>query len=344
MYNHIRIQGCLLHHENIEEKYKQSEGWEKDMYEFATWLTSYQDTPFAFQSSGSTGKPKTVLFTKEDVLHSALRTNHYFNINAESHLLLSLPCKYVAGRMMIARAWVAGANLIFTNPTLCPEIPHLASGYDFAAFTPSQLQSLIFNKYEESILNIRQIILGGEPVSNQLYQDMSHFPNKIFLTYGMTETLSHVAIRQLRPERWLQFKSIHPDITFEQNTQQCLIIRDGLNRIETHDIVELTDKHHFQWIGRSDHIINSGGIKIHPEQLEECIISKNLLAENSFYISSKTDMLFGEVPILLSIVPIENTRMEEINNLFDAHQRIKGVIIQPAFRYTENGKLIRERF
>ncbi|MBE2246326.1 MAG: AMP-binding protein [Candidatus Competibacteraceae bacterium] len=343
MHKIIRIKGKIYQYETLAEMSNHAYGWEKDLYYFAAWLTMPQSHPIMFQTSGSTGTPKEIYFKKEEILHAANRTNNYFKINKNANLLLALPCQYVAGRMMVARAWASSANLIPIAPTLCPEIPQHPT-LEFAAFTPAQFQSLLDCNFNNQLHKISKIILGGGPVHTKLKQSISNFQNQIYATYGMTETLTHVAVQKLCPEKWDSFHSIHPEIRFSINDAGCLIINEKNHCIVTNDMIKLITPSSFEWLGRADNVINSGGIKIHPEQMEYAIVQAGLLAENTFYISSKSNEKFGEKIVLVSTQYVNSFTLNQINNLFNHHKKIHESVQISELQTTRSGKIIRDKF
>lgn len=226
------------------------------------WLS---DLPYVIaHTSGSTGEPKEIRLLKEDMQASAEATNRYFGINSSSHLFLPLSASYIAGKMMIVRTITAGCRLTAVHPT-----NHLLDNdygdIDLMAVVPSQCESLMANEYAHK--HLRNMIVGGAPISAPLEKELLKMPWKTFATYGMTETCSHVALRPVGSDVY----SALPEITFGVDYRGCLTIKStrfSFNMLATNDIVELLSPEEFRWCGRYDNIINSGGIKLYPEQLE----------------------------------------------------------------------------
>ena len=176
-----------------------NETWKKSGLEFAIQLIDPSDAPVKFHTSGTTGEPKEISFSKRQILYSAKNTCDYFGIIADSKLFLCLPTDFVAGRMMMARAFVSGAELIWIEPSLNP-LKNIV-GINLATFTPAQAATIIADKETRNTFEkINTVIIGGGEISNTLEKDLGNFKNQIFATYGMTETLTHVAVRKINEQ------------------------------------------------------------------------------------------------------------------------------------------------
>lgn len=245
------------------------EGWEKEIAEFlVSWFNS--EPEIVCSTSGSTGDPKPINHTKQHVVASAKDTNAFFSINSNSTLLLSLPAKFIAGKLMLVRAITAGADIIATPPNL-DEAP--TSQIDFAAFTPHQLGLLIEKHGAEILENYKTILLGGAPIPSSLLSEIPSTPT-IFEGFGMTETLTHIAVRRISGTHSENQFTALDSITLNVDSSSRLIIdapSRGVHNLLTDDIVQLDSPQVFSWNGRYSNIINSGGIKIHPESLERRI-------------------------------------------------------------------------
>lgn len=345
--NHtLRINGEVLNHSELLLKEKNATNdWEREIYHFAAWLTGKDDARMPFKTSGSTGAPKIIEFTKKEVLESAMRTIKFFNLHANQRFLLCLPAAFVAGRMMIARAWACGADLYMVAPStqplsaIAPEVK-----IHFAAFTPPQLEKSLFTNKQSILSNIDTIIIGGGIVNNELNEKLLGLTNNIYQTYGMTETLTHVAVKKLNAPADIFYHSISEDIWFSTSPDESLIVHVNNLEIKTTDRVKLINSHTFEWLGRNDFVINSGGLKIQPEQLEATIIQNGLLKENRFYITAIKDHEWGERPCLITLDLISEEQLQRINQHLEKHHQIKNTIQISAFDYTPTGKLIRKKF
>jgi o-succinylbenzoate---CoA ligase len=320
------------------------------LWAFTRTLLAIEDDPIIFQTSGTTGKPTDISFTKAQVFKSAEISSSFFNLNKESAGLLALPVRYVAGRMMIARSIVSGMNLITCAPSLNPLLSlNLRSRIDFAAFTPAQVWEITSRKDSAAIFSeIGTVIIGGGEISKLLEEKLMGLQNRIFHTYGMTETLTHVAARQIAPILQEDFHSINSEIAFSADEHECLCIHIPYltdHPLVTKDVVSLNSNRSFQWIGRIDNIINSGGIKIYPEVMEEKIRSNPDLQESSYYVTSRRDDVFGQRPVLVVEKEISDPDLvlQNLNRYLGRHEQIVEIIFGRLQR-TPTGKLIRQKF
>ncbi len=294
------------------------------------------------QTSGSTGSPKTITFPKEALIKSARRTVDFFNLYEETTALLALSPRFVAGKMMWIRALQHGWHLDITEPSsrLNPE-----KNYDFSAWVPMQAENSL-----ETIDKIKTLIIGGAAVSRKLQRKLLNAPTDIFLTYGMTETLTHIAVMPLS-RRAENYKDCMPDwftvlpgVFVETDEEQCLVIySDDLpfSPLHTNDIVKCRDNRHFQWIGRKDNVINSGGVKLFPEMIEKKLAP---LLDIPFIVTSLPDAYLGEKVVL--VLEGKPQKLEE--NLFEkaglhAYEKPKAVFFMEAFPRTSSGKIQRRK-
>ncbi len=294
-------------------------------------------------TSGSTGKPKTITFPKEKLIKSARRTIDIFKLYEGTKTLLNLPSSFVAGKMMWIRALTGHWDLHLLDPS--EKIPANLS-YDFGAMVPLQIQ-----KNPGITDNFTKLIIGGAPIADELFHDLSHRKNAIFQTYGMTETLTHVALMPLTAQAAAIIKKSHPSdkvfhaldgVSFSVDERQCLIVKDSRTdlKVTTNDIVELLDNQSFKWIGRYDHVINSGGIKFFPEQVEKKL---SPYLSTQFIITAVPDKKWGDKTILV----IEGTPYELPSEIFDKaglkfYEKPKRIIFLPEFPRTASGKIKRE--
>lgn len=291
----------------------------------------------AQQTSGSTGKPKIINIEKVKMKSSAKMTGDFLELTKMLNALLCISPKYIGGKMMIVRALEYNLNLIIA-PTSSNPVLELNEKIDFAAMVPLQLQTIL-NETPEKLDLIHTIIVGGAPVTNELQQSLSRVKTKIYSTFGMTETVSHIALKSLRPSSTL-FKAIG-STTFSTSEDNRLIIHAPelkIKALETNDIVKLTDNNSFEWVGRADFVINSGGIKINPEILEEIFTP---FIQTEFIIAGIPDNKLGEKVILIS---------EETVDLNQLYEKVKGQIDKYVFPkknrvaklvYTKNNKIDR---
>ncbi len=315
--------------------------WEKNIYQFIGELINEKDYILA-NSSGTTGKAKQIKLFKRELVNSAIRTKKYFNLTSSDRALLCLPVSYIAGKMMIVRAFVIGFNLKYTEPSANP-FENIKEVVDFSALTPHQLTSSIKN---ESLKKIRKIIVGGAPVSEALLQEIQRVECDIYETYGMTETCSHIAIKPLNGKNKSDFFDILPGFHVSVDNRQCLIVEaeDG-TRLITNDIIQLESKR-FKWLGRFDNVINSGGIKLFPEQIEKKLATA---LKQDLIIASEEHNDLGEQVILLlkkKNKTISKHDISELRNIMDgilsSYERPKKLYLLPEFIETSSGKIKRK--
>ncbi|MDG1573068.1 AMP-binding protein [Robiginitalea sp. M366] len=269
---------------------KEGEPFEKEIGDFLLdWIS---DSPHIVQqTSGSTGPPKPILLEKEKMVASARATGAYFGLGAGTRALLCLPASTIAGKMMWVRAMVLGWSLYYVKPSLNP-LKELGKPIDFTALTPAQVRSSL-----KSLPKVGRLIIGGAPVSRALLRTLKNFSAEIYETYGMTETITHVAVKPISGPRAISpdgpFQAL-PDIRFEQDARGCLVVYApylGEEPVVTNDQVELLSETTFRWLGRADRVVNSGGIKLFPETLETKLSE---FMDHRFFLAGEKDPQLGE--------------------------------------------------
>ena len=250
-------------------------------------------------TSGSTGVPKCIRVEKQRMLNSARITCDFLGLTAGDTALLCMPLDYIAGKMVVVRSIERHLQLTSVEPSGHP-LENVTTPLDFAAMVPMQVyNSLKVPEECEKLCAIRHLIIGGGPINDDLQQQLSGFPNNVWSTYGMTETLSHIALRRLNGKEASLWYTPFNSVAVSLNTKGCLMIdaplvHEGL--LETHDRAEIRDGK-FRIIGRLDNVINSGGIKIQAEEVEEALQPHLNIP---YLISKCRDEKFGEVVVLLT--------------------------------------------
>lgn len=269
--------------------------YQKDVGDFLLdWL---DDESFILvNTSGSTGIPKTIKVHKEHMVNSAKATGKFFKTPAGSTALLCLSAGYIAGKMMLVRAMVLGWKLDVVAPKSNP-LDDVLKQYDFSAMVPMQLDNSI-----NRLHLLKKLIVGGAAIPAHLIALVQDTNTKIYETYGMTETVSHIAGRRVnskkKPIEECYFKTL-PQVVISKDDRSCLVIKAPLLCEEiliTNDIVDLITFKKFVWKGRFDTIINSGGVKLFPEQIEKKL--QKAIRER-FFVSSKPDDKLGNRLILI---------------------------------------------
>ena len=262
-------------------------------------------TAFTFKSSGSTGNAKDIVLSKTFLIQSAKRTIDLFKITSEDHLLLALNTSFMGGIMMVVRALVARCTLIYIPPQhistkSITDLPPII----LASFVPAQIQKIIYNTSEDPFMNITNILIGGAPVSDSLGEDIRNSKTSctFYQTYGMTETASHVALKNISTND--KHYTALEGYSFDTDEKNQLIIQyhiDPKFTLQTQDIVNLHSVQSFEWIGRTDWVVNSGGIKFSLETAENTVSNFFKNRQDSPLITSykEPDEKWGERWILI---------------------------------------------
>ena len=294
------------------------------------------------QSSGSTGIPKIFEVEKIKMLNSAEMTCNFLGLNEGDVALICLPIEYISGKMMAVRSILRKLKLIIAEPSANP-LQNINEKIDFCAMTPLQVENSL-----DKLHLIKNLIIGGASVSETLKQKisqtltLSNSRTQIFETYGMSETLSHIALRQIFPnqEDWF---TVFEGVEISLDERNCLIIfAPKLNSevLHTNDLVEINHKNQFRFLGRLDNVINSGGAKIFPEELEK-IVKQHI--PNEVVLIGVADEKLGQKLILI----IEGTESQAINQKLSAinykksFHKPKGIIFVNKIPRTPNGKVNR---
>ncbi len=289
------------------------------------------------KTSGSTDKPKIIELRKEHMINSARATGSYFKTGSSTQALLCLSADYIAGRMMLVRAMVLGWDLHIVTPSK-DSLTEYDNDYDFVAMVPYQVWHSM-----ESLGKVKKLIIGGGRIPAELEARLQDVSTEVFATYGMTETSTHIAVRRLNgPARSDSFSAL-PEVKFSVDERECLII-NAPNVLDapiiTNDIVTLNSPTNFNWHGRYDNVINSGGIKIYPEVLEAKLAPD---IANNFLIASEKDKELGECVIMVFEGNEDNVpNLSEAFQKLEPHERPRKVYSLSRFVYTETGKLKRQ--
>ena len=288
------------------------------------------------RTSGSTGKPKLMKVSKQAMVNSSIATGDYFKMQPGQTALLCLPTHYIAGKMMLVRAMILGLELDFVDPTSQPVFDY-AKKYDFCAMVPLQLQNTL-----SKINNIKTLIIGGAAISKPLEEAIQGLRTKIYATYGMTETVSHVAVKAINGKQKMDYFKVFPKVTISQDDRGCLVIdapRVAPERLITNDVVNLHSASEFELIGRIDNMINSGGVKLFPEQIEAKLADQ---IKERFFIASEPDQDLGEKLILI-LESDSNKLKTSVFKTLDKLEVPKNIYNIPKFKETSTGKIQRKQ-
>jgi O-succinylbenzoic acid--CoA ligase len=321
--------------------------WEQDVWKFLiNWYHNNSDTIEVF-SSGSTGPPKAIQHSKKAMQAHAQITCETLQLPRGITAWLCLPASKIGGMMMLVRSMVNRMDLLCTKPSANPfedlDDNHAVA---FAALTPMQMKATEtdYTRYRK-MNRIKTILLGGEAVSAGLIKHLYAAENNIYATFGMTETISHIALKKLN--------GLHPDahyktlngITVATDERNCLVVHApaiGISNMATNDLATIVSATEFDWLGRIDHIINTGGIKVIPEAVEQKLLP---FMNVPFFIAGMPDETTGsKVTLVLEATGLtqqDHAKLQECFKVLGKYETPRAVLVAPAFVKTENGKIKR---
>lgn len=309
---------------------KEGNEHEKAMGEFILdWFdnNSYVD----LQTSGTTGTPKLIRKNKQALVNSALATGDFFGLEPGNTALCCLPLQFIAGKMMLVRSFILGLELDVVPPSATP-LASIDKNYDFVAMVPLQVQNSL-----NDLLKVKKLIIGGAKLDNALEQKLKGIKTKVFETYGMTETITHIAAKKVGEQAF----SILPNVKIAQDAKECLLIDAPLvsdEILHTNDLVTIINNQQFVLLGRIDNVVNSGGIKLIPEKIEGKL--SNYIPSN-FFVGGLPDSVLGEKLVL--VIEGEKQSIDEATfTTLDKYEKPKGVFFVPKFETTESGKIKRK--
>ncbi len=294
-------------------------------------LDWFDDKPYVqMKTSGTTGTPKTMKLLKRHMVNSALATADFFEAGTNARALHCLSSQFVAGKMMLVRAIIVGWDIYLAAPSSVL-LEKDERQYDFAALVPLQAEYSF-----ERLSQIKKIILGGGKVSPALAARLQQLPIDIWETYAMTETVTHIAAKRVGDPAFTTL----PDVSIGTDARGCLAIdapkvTDGI--VVTNDLVDIINDTHFVWLGRFDNVINSGGIKLYPEQIEEKL-SHNI--QPRYFVYGLPDDTLGE-RLVLVIEGESFTLGEVVFEGLDKYEKPKEVLFVTEFIETGSGKIQR---
>jgi O-succinylbenzoic acid--CoA ligase len=343
----FKLNGIPVSYDHLDEVsyslIKEGATYEEDYGDFLLhWID--KEPTIEVKTSGSTGVPKKVVLKKQNMVNSALATGKFFNLEAGDTALLCLSGAYIAGKMMLVRAMVLGLELDWVEPSASPLLGTNKT-YDFGALVPLQLENSL-----GEIDRIKTLIVGGATLSKSLKEKAQKAKSRIYETYGMTETITHIAVKKINLDEGVRsevggnnFNTL-PNITLQQDERDCLIINApemNPEPIITNDIVDLHSETEFSWLGRYDNIINSGGVKLIPELIEHKLAP---IIKDRYFVVGIPDKKLGQKAILL----VE--KKDDGGEIFDKIKALKtlekyevpkDMLCVKAFVETVNGKISR---
>ena len=324
----------------------------KKAYEFIQLWKSGAEK-LILHTSGSTGTPKPIELHRSQMVASARMTGSAFNIGEGTKALVCLNIDFIAGTMMLVRGLELGWDLTIIKPSSNPlrDIPSQTE-FDFTALAPMQLLNCIRDPdTANDAKRFGKILLGGAPVSTTLQNEIQRRKLEVYQSYGMTETVSHVAIRQLSPVLEEDYRILGETI-WGIDERGCLNVSGPVTnheRIQTNDIIEMTSPVTFKWIGRVDNVINSGGMKIVLDKIDDILshIFFELDIQNLFFSWYDLDELLGQ-KLILFIEGNEDSALfdrirQEIRKRIKAYETPKHVYFVQKFEKTATDKIDKKR-
>ena len=299
------------------------------------WLNN--NNYISVPTSGSTGVPKKINILKAHTVNSAIATGTFFELPSETRALLCLPASYIAGKMMLVRAIILGWDLYIKAPEK-DAITKYDRDYDFVAMVPYQVHYSL-----KSLNKIKKLIIGGGAISVDLNDQLQHVDTEVFATYGMTETITHIAVRRINGLAKSDYYNALPNVKFSLDKRDCLVIEASEvsdDKVVTNDLVKIISPSSFQYLGRIDNVVNSGGVKLFPEQIEAKLAK---FIDVQFIIASEKNQTLGEQLILIleedssELIPDIKTAFSTLSN----YERPKKVYSFSKFPFTETGKIKR---
>jgi O-succinylbenzoic acid--CoA ligase len=246
--------------------------YERQTLQFCSqWQRGHEH--FVLHTSGSTGVPKPVYLTRQQMAASARMTGKALRLQPGDRALVNLNTQYIAGIMMLVRGMELGLQLTVKEPSAMPLAGFAThERFHFMSFVPLQLLAILETDARVAMLNAaKAILVGGAPVPKLLEDRLHAIEAPVYQTYGMTETVSHVALRRVNGPQKQEFYTLTEGVSLTADSRGCAVIDTGfpdLLPVVTNDVVEIISPSTFHWLGRLDNVINSGGIKVQAEKIE----------------------------------------------------------------------------
>ena len=311
---------------------------------------------FVLHTSGSTGQPKPVSLSRDQMQASAQMTGKALGLRMGDQALVCLNTRYIAGTMMLVRGMELELEMTIIEPGSNPLLDFPAeTAFDFTALVPLQLETILAQSPNKlPILDrMKAILVGGAPVSFALEEKLQVIQSPVYSTYGMTETVSHVALRRLNGAGKSDWYTVLEGVRIGTDSRSCIWVAapsTSYQTIQTNDLVELTGPDTFRWLGRADHVINSGGIKIQPEKTEQVLdrVLTRLNLPFRFLAFGLPHPSWGEmVCVAIESLPLspklEKMLKQGLTEVTDRYEMPRQFFYQTAFPETPSGKIDRKK-
>ncbi|GAA4395626.1 AMP-binding protein [Nibrella viscosa] len=310
---------------------------------------------FTLQTSGSTGTPKPIQLSRQQMIASARLTGQTLGLVPGDAALVCLNVRYIAGVMMLVRGLELELSMTIVEPSANPlaDFDLEQTQFAFTALVPLQLQTMLEQAPEKlPILNrMKAILVGGAATSPALEQALQQISAPVYATYGMTETVSHIALRRLNGPEATDYFTALEGVQIGSDERGCLHITAAAGNnhlVQTNDVVEMLDNRRFRLLGRADSIINSGGVKIQPEPVEralQALLSQWRLTPRLFVAGLPDERLGLRLVAFLEKEEITAAQQQSVKEHITKHlgpySVPKQFITVPAFRETPTGKIDR---
>lgn len=313
----------------------------RDLYGFLKeW---FDESPvLTVHTSGSTGVPKELAVRKDRMMQSARLTCEFLHLQAGDTALLCMNLRYIGAMMMVVRSLVAGLNLI-VRPASGHPLADVDTPVRFAAMVPLQVYNTLRVPEEKAALERTDIlIIGGGAIDEALETEIRALPTAAYSTYGMTETLSHIALRRLNGAAASAHYEPFPSVGLSLSTENTLVIQAPLlcdDVLQTNDIARIYPDGSFTVIGRKDNVINSGGIKIQTEEVERRL---RRFISVPFAVTSVPDVRLGQALVLLIAGRLDRKELDNVLQVeLEPYHRPRYVFMTTSIPQTENGKIDR---
>jgi o-succinylbenzoate---CoA ligase len=311
-----------------------------------SWLEG--KAQFIVETSGSTGTPKRIVITRQMMTASARKTIEALGLQEGDTALACLHSHFIAAKMMLVRCLIGRLNIVITEPSVNPLLTIAGdSPIDFAALVPYQVHAAINGSASAHVNRIKKVIIGGAAVDRQLSAALLNVKTQCYATFGMTETISHIALQKINgSDRQDHFTTLR-GVTVSTDDRDCLIIdADHLpETIVTNDIVELISTTEFRWLGRWDNVINSGGVKVIPEKIEQIV--GQWMADNNYpnryFASSTPHERLGQQVVLVIEGQLKSLPhlLETMQLTLSKYEVPKQFLCTEKFKETRTGKVDR---
>ena len=331
----------------IRDEYSAKQGcltlYQRQTLDFCQrWLRG--EDAFVLHTSGSTGRPKPITLKRRQMEASAILTGKAIGLRRGDRALVCLNTAYIAGVMMLVRGMVLGLEMTVVEPSRRPL--NIVGTYDFTALVPLQVSTSLQHVPDRDVLDkMKAVLVGGAPVDDRLVEDAQGLAACLYHTYGMTETVSHIALRRLNGERASERFYPLDGVEIALDERGCLIACGPMtlgNTVVTNDRVELADDGSFVWLGRVDNVINSGGVKVQAERVERAV--RRAFGDRRVFVVGLPDETLGQaVTAFVEAAPSEVVQAQEqgVDGL-SRYERPKRYVYLETFQETETSKIDRQ--